>query len=274
MPGRFRSPSQVLLLLTLGLLLAGHGAVLAQQSGSSSADTRKLVIIDAGHGGVDPGAVGPAGTREKDVALAVARELATILGEDRSFEVRLTRDSDTLVPLRERTRLANRWRGEGGREALFISIHCNASDHRTARGTETFFLSEAKTEDARRVAQRENAAQRFESGTQQMDPLSFILHDLRQNKYLRDSSDGAALIQARLASAIAAPNRGVKQAGFVVLEGAFMPAVLVEIGFITNPAEERLLRDREQQRQIARSLARGVRDFFGRPAGVRAADDS
>ncbi len=272
MPGR--SPRLAgLLLLLLSFLLGSPGAALAQQK-KSAPPPRKLVIIDAGHGGVDVGAVGPGGTREKDVALAVARQLTAILREDSSFEVRMIRDRDTLVALRERTRRANAWRGEGGREALFLSIHCNASDHRTVRGVETYFLSEAKTEDARRVAQRENASQRFESGAGKQDPLSFILHDLRQNKYLRDSSDGAALIQTRLSAAQPGPNRGVKQAGFVVLEGAFMPAVLVEIGFITNPAEEKLLREKEHQRRIAQSLARGVRDFFGRASTVRLAEDS
>ncbi|MBA2245192.1 MAG: N-acetylmuramoyl-L-alanine amidase [Gemmatimonadota bacterium] len=273
MPGK--PPSQLMLLpLLLALLLGSPSLGLAQRNGSSPADAPRLVIIDAGHGGVDKGATGPGGTREKDVALAIARQLAELLREAGSYEVRLTRERDTLVALRDRTRMANAWRGDGGREALFISIHCNASDHRTARGVETFFLSEARTADARRVADRENSAQRFESDAQQMDPLSFILRDLQQNKYLRDSSDGAALIQARLASTHAGPNRGVKQAGFVVLDGAFMPAVLVEIGFLTNPTEERLLRDREHQRQIARSLARGIGDYFARPSGARLANDS
>jgi N-acetylmuramoyl-L-alanine amidase len=235
---------------------------------------KRLVVIDAGHGGVDPGARGPGGTREKDVTLAVARELAAILREDRSLEVRMTRDRDTLIALRDRSRMANRWRGEAkkgeeARPALFISIHANASPQRAAVGYETFFLSEAKTEDARRVAEMENAAQRYEAPSDKpVDPLSFIFHDLRQNKYLRDSSDWASMIQRRLSRVHPGPNRGVKQAGFVVLDGAFMPAVLVEIGFITNAGEEKLISDRAHQRRIAQQLAHAVGDFFEHAASA------
>jgi N-acetylmuramoyl-L-alanine amidase len=224
---------------------------------------RRLVVIDAGHGGVDPGARGPSGVREKDVALAVAHRLATLLRQDPTLEVRMTRERDTLIALTDRTRMANRWRSEG-QEALFMSIHANAHERRTARGFETFFLSEARTEDARRVAQMENAAQRFENPGQRLDPLSFILHDLRQNQYLRESSDWAVMIQDRLAAVHSGPNRGVKQAGFVVLNGAFMPAVLVELGFITNPTEERMLADSAHQARLAAQLAYAVRDFFDR----------
>jgi N-acetylmuramoyl-L-alanine amidase len=224
---------------------------------------KRLVVIDAGHGGIDPGAVGPSGTREKDITLAVARRLAAILREDPTLEVRMTRERDTLVALTDRTRLANRWRGDD-RDALFMSIHTNAHDQRSVRGFETFFLSDAKTEDARRVAEMENAAQQYESPATRLDPLSFIMHDLRQNKYLRDSSEWAAMIQERLGAVHPGPNRGVKQAGFVVLNGAFMPAVLVELGFITHPAEERLLADAAHQTRLARQLAQAVNDFFER----------
>jgi N-acetylmuramoyl-L-alanine amidase len=223
---------------------------------------RRLVVIDAGHGGVDPGAIGRSGLREKDVTLAVSRQLAEILRGDTLFEVRMTRDRDTLIALTDRPRKANAWRRDG-QPAVFISIHTNAADSRSAHGFETYFLSEARTEDARRVAQMENAAQRFESpAARDLDPLSFILHDLRQNRYLRDSADWAAMIQRRLAAAHPGPNRGVKQAGFVVLNGAFMPAVLVELGFISNADEEAMLRDPAQQRRLARELAQGIADFF------------
>ena len=235
-----------------------------------AAKPRRLVVVDAGHGGVDPGAKGPAGTREKDVSLAVARRLAAILREDPTLEVRMTRDRDVLVPLRERTRLANAWR-EGERPALFISIHCNANDSRSARGFETYFLSEAKTEDARRVAAMENAAQRFEKDAGGgMDALDFIFHDLRQNKYLRDSDHWASLIQNELREVHPGPDRGVKQAGFYVLNGAFMPAVLVELGFITNPREESLLADPAWQGRAARQLSRAIHAFFEGTSRARA----
>lgn len=241
------------------------GLIAAPPPGDLRAQALPLVVIDAGHGGVDPGARGPAGTREKDIALEVARELAARLNERGGVEVRMTREADILVPLAERARMANRWRDEGGsgRRALFVSIHANAHEARSVRGFETYFLSEALTEDARRVAAFENSAQRFENGALADDALGFIFNDLRQNHYLRASSEGASIVQRRLAGAQAGPDRGVKQAAFVVLEGAFMPAVLVELGFISNPQEERLLASREYQRDAARRLAAAVGDIFG-----------
>ena len=256
MPSRISS----LVLFALALGSSVPSATLAQQAASGG---RRLVVVDAGHGGVDPGARGPNGTLEKDVALAVARRVAAILRADPTLDVRMTRERDTLIALRDRPRLANSWRS-GDQAALFLSIHLNAHDSRAANGFETYFLSEAKTEDARRVAEMENAAQRYErEPAVRLDPLSFIFHDLRQNQYLRESSDWATEIQRRLATVHAGPNRGVKQAAFVVLDGAFMPAVLVEIGFVTNAAEERRLNDPAVQQQIARELARSVHGFFG-----------
>lgn len=248
------------LILALAAALAVGSAPLGAQDGGAKA--RPLVVIDAGHGGVDPGARGPGGLREKDVALAVARELARLLREDPSLEVRMTRERDTLVALRDRPRMANRWRASE-RPALFLSIHANAHSRTSARGFETYFLSEAKSADARRVAEMENAAQEYEGdGGAAPDELGFIFEDLRQNLFLRQSSDGAALVQRRLAGVLPGPDRGVKQAGFVVLEGAQMPAVLVEMGFITHAGDAALLGDREAQRRIARGLARAVREFL------------
>ncbi len=249
------------LILALAGLLAASGTMLRAQGASAA---KPLVVIDAGHGGVDPGARGPGGMREKDVTLAVARELARLLREDGAFEVRLTRDRDTLIALRDRPRLANRWRGPE-RPALFLSIHANAHRQASARGFETYFLSEAKTEEARRVAEMENAAQQFEDSSDSSgDDLGFILNDLRQNFYLRESSDWAGMIQRRLGGVLPGPDRGVKQAAFVVLDGAFMPAVLVEVGFITHPGEAALLGARDAQGRIAGGLADAVRDYLSR----------
>jgi N-acetylmuramoyl-L-alanine amidase len=259
--GTSRLPRLALALLLGAALLLPAAASAQARAGAAQ---KRLVVIDAGHGGVDPGARGPGGTLEKDVTLAVARRLAAILREDPGIEVRMTRDRDTLVALRDRPRLANRWRKDG-QPALFISIHCNAHAQKAVRGVETYFLSEAKTEDARRVAAMENAAERFEAPRSgEGDPLGFIMNDLRQNHYLRESSDWAAIVQAHLAPAVPSPNRGVKQASFLVLDGAFMPAVLVEIGFISNPEEERLLRDAGHQRRLATELAAAVQSYFRR----------
>jgi N-acetylmuramoyl-L-alanine amidase len=222
---------------------------------------RRLVVIDAGHGGRDPGAVGPNGLREKDITLQLARRVVAILQQDPTLDVRLTRSRDTLIALRDRARFANGWRAEG-QPALFMSIHCNAHNSRSERGYETFFLSEARTADARRVQAMEDAAEQYEERPTGRDPLSFIMTDLRQNQYLRESSDWAQMIQDRLREVHPGPNRGVKQAGFAVLVGAFMPAVLVEVGFISNRGEEEMLEDGRQQDTLARQLAAGVQDFF------------
>jgi N-acetylmuramoyl-L-alanine amidase len=227
--------------------------------------SRPLIVIDAGHGGIDPGAIGPSGTLEKAVTLRVASQLAALLATDPRLDVRMTRQTDVLIPLSERPRLANVWRHEGGnsRPALFLSIHANAHQSRAARGIETYFLAEALTEDARRVAAMENAAARFEPSARPAgDELTFILNDLRQNHYLHESSAVADLIQRTLVNSLLGPDRGVKQAGFVVLDGSFMPAVLVEVGFISNPQEEALLASPDYQRGLAERLALAVREFF------------
>lgn len=232
---------------------------------------RRLVVVDAGHGGVDPGARGPSGTREKDVTLRVARMVADLLREDPTLDVRMTRDRDTLIALHDRARFANRWRGDG-QPAVFISIHCNANESRGEKGYETYFLSEARTADARRVENFENASVQYEEHAASRDAMGFILTDLRQNHYLRESSDWAQMIQDGLRAIHPGPDRGVKQAGFAVLRGTFMPAVLVEIGFISNQNEERLLLDEHMERSIARQLADSVRGYFNRP-GVRPASE-
>jgi len=238
---------------------------------ASARPVRHLVVVDAGHGGVDPGAHGPGGTREKDVTLRVARMVADLLREDPTLEVRMTRDRDTLIALHDRARFANRWRDEG-QPAVFISIHCNANESRAEKGFETYFLSEARTADAQRVANFENASVQYEEHAASGDALGFILTDLRQNHYLRESSDWAQRIQSGLRAIHPGPDRGVKQAGFAVLRGTFMPAVLVEIGFISNSREEQLLNDRDMEATIARQLADAVRAYFERP-GVRPASE-
>jgi N-acetylmuramoyl-L-alanine amidase len=230
-------------------------APLGQPSGTP------IVVIDPGHGGVDSGRIGPGGLKEKDVVLAVSRRLASELAL-RGYEVRMTRTSDTLVSLAHRPQMANQWRGN--RPGLFLSIHANGvTDHRV-RGFETFFLSEARTEDERRVAEMENSAVQYESvdrvvGT---DDLDFILNNLRNDYYIRASHDLAGLVQDSFSGFHSGPNRGVKQAGFRVLVGAFMPAVLIELAFISNQAEERMLGSAAFQERSAIAIADAVDRFF------------
>ncbi|CAN5305927.1 N-acetylmuramoyl-L-alanine amidase [soil metagenome] len=217
------------------------------------------IVLDAGHGGHDPGAIGPGGTREKVVTLAVTRALAERLEEVDGLNVILTRDGDEFIALGERTKLANRKGAD-----LFVSIHANSAS-RAAEGFETYFLSAAKTEDARRVARMENSAIRYEDSEidpESLDELNFILRDLAQNEYLRESSALAETIQEELNRRLPLKSRGVKQAGFFVLNGAFMPAILFEMAFISNPREESLLNDRAFQTRIVDGLADGVLAFL------------
>jgi N-acetylmuramoyl-L-alanine amidase len=243
------------------LVGAPGGAVpVAERAARPRRPDRWVVVVDPGHGGADPGAIGPGGTREKDVALGIARELAALLAEHPRIRVVLTRDRDTLVALADRPRIANAAGGD-----LFISIHANALGRRSnVSGFETYFLAVAKTEDEARVAQMENAAARFERGAPAgvLDPVTFMLRDLVQNAYLIESLRWAETIQAELERALDAPNRGVKQAGFYVLVGANMPAVLVEVGYLTNPREEAVLRSSRHQRRVARALAAALESYL------------
>ncbi len=220
----------------------------------------RVVVVDAGHGGRDRGMTGPIGSAkkvyEKDITLAVAGELRAAL-ERRGVKVLMTRSTDTLIALNDRGKIANEARAE-----LFMSIHVNAANPGWkspggARGFETYFLAEAKTEDERRVAAMENESIRFETSedVSRDDPLGFIMRDMAQNEHLRESARLAELVQSGMAGMHPGPNRGVKQAGFRVLVTAFMPAVLVEIGFGSNPAESAYMTAQSNQRALAETLA-------------------
>ncbi len=225
-----------------------------------------LVVIDPGHGGRDPGTTSPSGRLEKDIALRIGRALARELRRDGDLEVRLTRDADVLVPIWERGRQATEWKGD--RPGIFISLHANAlPSQRSVRGFETYFLSEARTDHERRVAENENAPLGLEDAG---DPaaanpdLAFILRDLRNNDHQHWSSILAEAIQTALGSVHTGPSRGVKQGPFAVITNALMPAVLIEFGFLTNRQDERLLTREDFQEGAARSIAAAVRGFFER----------
>lgn len=238
-------------------------------------DGVRVVVIDPGHGGEDPGAMGPSGVKEKDVALALGRALARELEGVEGIEVHLTRDEDVLVPIWRRGEWATEVKGE--RPGVFISLHANALPRRRAtRGFETYFLSEARTEHERRVAANENAplaVEARENGEPVADAdLSFILKELRNLDHQHWSALLAELVQDRLRPVHPGPDRGVKQAPFAVITNALMPAVLVEAGFISNRAEEEVLGDPEFQDEAARGIARAILDFFQRyPPGQSAA---
>lgn len=221
------------------------------------------IVLDPGHGGRDPGAVGPNGDAEKDRNLEIALLVRDLLALGMpGVEVVMTRDTDTYVSLGERTRFANRTRAD-----LFVSIHCNASTNRGAGGFETYFLSLARTDDARAVAAMENGVAELygdpdpEPGSED-GALSFLLADIAQNLYLSQSSSLAEMLQRSMSGEWpSGSDRGVKQAGFYVLRGAWMPSVLLEVAFISNPDEESLLRDLDFRFRTARAIVAGIEAF-------------
>jgi N-acetylmuramoyl-L-alanine amidase len=247
---------------------AGAAAAVPRIERNPKTTERKLVVIDAGHGGPDNGMTGPIGSSpwfiEKDVTLSVAKKLASVM-RARGYDVLMTRTTDTLIALYDRGKIANSNHGD-----VFISIHVNAPGYNTAkaareRGFETYFLAEAKTEDERRVQDMENESVKFETGANAAkgDPLSFIITDMAQNEHLRESSDLAQTIQNGLIEVHPGPNRGVQQANFAVLRGSYMPAVLIELGFGSNQSEATYLSDDANQRALARNIASSVIAYLG-----------
>ncbi len=221
----------------------------------------KRIVIDAGHGGKDTGAIGHNGLYEKDVALSVAKKLGEILAEKYGVNVFFTRDRDVFIPLKERTAIANSRKAD-----LFISIHANASPKRAARGIETYILNWTDDEEAIRVAARENAISLKKMREIQSD-LQLILHDLARDNKRDESMRLAYNVQSSLIDILREDYRdvvdlGVKHALFYVLVGAEMPSVLAEISFISNPDEEKRLSDESYRNKIAEAIATGVKGYI------------
>jgi N-acetylmuramoyl-L-alanine amidase len=224
-----------------------------------------LVTIDPGHGGVDPGNPGvffPRGTREKEVTLAVGLLLAEEL-KRQGVGVKMTRTSDTLIALGDRGAYCT------AECDLFVSLHVNSLARRPGytdiRGFETYFLAEAKTEEAARVARMENEAVRFETGTAPAETsvgIDFILKDLQLNEHLRESARAAELVQRSLRTVHSGESRGVKQAGFMVLTTARRPAILVELGYSTNPQDGQFLTTRSSQKAMAAAIADAIISYL------------
>jgi len=219
----------------------------------------RVMVLDAGHGGHDSGASGPTGLLEKELVLDVTRRVARLVSDQLGIKVLLSRDGDHFVPLRERTTFANRARAD-----VFVSIHANAHREVASEGVETYFLSSEATDNAaRQVAALENSVVQLErpQGSGRGDVVKTILWDLAQSQFQEESSQLAEIVQDSMTQSLRIPSRGVKQAGFYVLGGAAMPAILIEIGFVTNPKEERKLRESRYRDDIARAIASGLGDY-------------
>ncbi len=237
----------------------------APPSGQPPPQSAFVVVIDPGHGGDDTGALGPSGLAEKDVTLDVAKRLKARIQSEMDAEVILTRDTDKTLALDDRTSIANHNHAD-----LYISIHANASRRGNARGAETYFLSYQATDDeARAVAAIENNTLGLEEGVQKNGNLEMILWDLAQSAFLKESSVLAEMIQEHLNDVLDIANRGIKQAPFRVLMGATMPAVLIEVAFITSPEEEKRLKDAAFKDRLAGAIFDSVRKFHDKYVQAR-----
>ncbi|MCK7531584.1 MAG: N-acetylmuramoyl-L-alanine amidase [Marinilabiliales bacterium] len=227
------------------------------------AENEWVVVIDAGHGGKDPGAVG-AISREKSINLAVALKAGSYITENmKDVKVIYTRKDDTFIGLAERAEVANRNKAD-----IFISIHSNAISDKRFTGAETYVLGQSMDDANLQVAMKENSVITFEQDYQTKyegyDPNSvesFIIFSLMQNTYLKQSTEFATMIQNQFRDRVGRKDRGVRQAGFVVLWRTTMPSVLIELGFISNAEEEKYLNSAQGQDYLASAIFRAFRDY-------------
>jgi N-acetylmuramoyl-L-alanine amidase len=222
----------------------------------------RTIVLDAGHGGHDSGAIGPGGLMEKELVLEVTKRVARLLEERANVKVLLSRDRDHFVTLKDRTSFANRAGAD-----LFVSIHANAHRVAASEGVEVYFLSSEATDNAaRQVAAAENSVIQLEKPSSparagRSEIVRTMLWDLAQAEFQTESSRLAETVLDSMSQSLRIPHRGVKQAGFYVLGGAAMPAILVEIGFVTNPREERRLKESKYRDEIARAIFNGLADY-------------
>jgi N-acetylmuramoyl-L-alanine amidase len=239
-------------------------------SGSDLSSMLKTIVLDPGHGGKDPGASGVTGVKEKDVVLAIALKVRDLLKKKTKLKVLCTRDKDVFIPLSDRTKFAN-----DNKADFFISIHADAVPGTAKRkdntkGYKIYFLSQAKNEDDKLVAMRENAVIELEEKPQNYSSLQNVLIDLAGNEYLRESQEFCIMLDQKFETSldkkISKLHLGVGQANFWVLNGAFMPSVLIETGFLSNRNEEKLLSDKKFQTQMATAIYNaivGFQDLYG-----------
>lgn len=262
------APTRPPAVLPAGSAAGGPRPTTARPEAASGLSRPYTVVVDAGHGGRDPGMRGAVvdgrALSEARITLEIAARVKAEL-EALGLRVLMTRTSDTLINLFHRGPIANRASGD-----LFVSVHVNGANPKwnnptAARGFETFYLSTARTEDEAHVAAMENEVVHFETeadAPRGNDALAFILNDLARNEHLRESQEVAAAVQRRLAGIHPGPNRGVKQAGLAVLSTAYMPAVLVEVGFGSNPAEARWMSSDAGQADAARAIAEAAHEYL------------
>lgn len=224
----------------------------------------KTVCLDAGHGGKDPGCMGPKGSHEGKVTLKIILELGRLLkAEHPDLKVIYTRETDTLIDLNERANIANRNKAD-----LFISVHCNAAVNKSAYGTETYTMGLHKTDGNLNVAKRENSVilqekdyQTTYSGFDPNSPLAHIMMANYQSAFMASSVKFASKVEEQFLKNYQRKSFGVKQAGFIVIWRTAMPSVLIETGFLTNPEEESYLVSEKGQREVAEGIAKAFKQY-------------
>ena len=238
---------------------------LSVQQHNSNVPELGTIVIDPGHGGKDPGAIGPNGVKEKDIVLSIGLKLAEQLKQYKGLTVYMTRSDDTFIPLVGRTRFANDKKAD-----VFVSIHANSirgtpKKKEDVKGYKIYFLSQAKNEEDKVAAMQENEVIRLEDhSSHNYDNLENILIDMAGNEYLRESQDLSIMVDqvfSQSLSTISKLHRGIGQANFWVLNGAYMPSILVETGFISNPDEELLLQSESFQDSMAATLCQAIVQF-------------
>ena len=218
---------------------------------------RRVIVVDAGHGGKDPGATGTRGTKEKDITLLAALELAKVLRERGDFDVVLTRSDDTFVPLSERSKKANDLDAD-----LFVSLHCNSANNHREHGFEVYSVSErASDPEAERLANIENSALELEGKDPQDELAKGILLAMTKTEMINESAPFAALVERSIGKRVDVPDRGQKQAGFYVLRGTHAPSILVEMAFVSYPKDEAELGSRRFRRKMIEGIAAGIGDY-------------
>lgn len=254
-----------LLVVFLGLSGLGLSSFRAEDPvKSSKKSVVRTVCLDAGHGGKDPGCLGPKGNREGKVTLKIILELGRILKEQHpDLKIVYTRDTDTFVELNERANIANRNKAD-----LFISVHCNAAANKNASGTETYTMGLHKTDGNLAVAKRENSVILQEKdylkayeGFDPNSPLSHIMMANYQSAFMASSVKFASFVEHHFAKTYGRKSFGVKQAGFLVIWRTAMPSVLVETGFLTNPEEEDYLSSDRGQQEVAEAIAKAFKQY-------------
>ena len=247
--------------LVIDLQQAGGPSTVKRASEAYRPGRDIVIAVDAGHGGHDPGAVGQKRTREKDVALQISRELAKRINAEPGMNAVLIRNSDVYIDHRERTAIARRNKAD-----LFISIHADAVDDRRAKGASVYALSlgAASNEAAKQLAQRENAAVTIGgvSLKGKDDVLASVLMDLSQNASMSASLDVGSKVSGAMGKVAKMHRRAVQQADLLVLKSVDTPSILVETAFISNPSEEKKLRDKGHQGRLANAILSGIRNYF------------